>query len=227
MRITYYGHSCLLVEGNGKKVLFDPFLSGNPNAGISPSEVKPDAIILTHAHDDHFGDCIEIAQANRCPIIATFELAAYCAQRGVETHAMNTGGSFRFDGYKVKFTQAYHTSSIRDGDTYLYAGEPVGVLLTMEDKTIYHAGDTALFGDMKLIGERNRVDIAALPIGDNYTMGPEDAAVAAQWVGAKSVIPIHYNTFPAIRQDPEYFASLLRQSNIGCHPLKPGESLEC
>lgn len=223
--ITYYGHSCLLVEHEGKRVIIDPFLSGNPATVIQPSQLQVDAVILTHAHDDHFGDTVEISTRNDCPVIATFELASYCEQRGLRTHAMNTGGSFRFDGFAVKMTPAFHTSSLRVGDQYLYAGEPVGILLSMGDKTLYHAGDTALFSDMKWIGQRNTIDVAALPIGDNYTMGPEDAAIAAEWLQARHVIPIHFNTFPVIEQDAEQFKQRVEAQGIGCHPLHYGQVL--
>lgn len=226
MKITYYGHSCLFVEGGGKRVIIDPFLSGNPASGIAPADIKADAVILSHGHDDHFGDSIEIAKANRCPIIATFELAMYCQQKGADVHAMNIGGAYQFDGFRLKMTLAFHGSSLREGDRYRYAGQPAGLLLTMDGKTLYHAGDTALFGDMKLIGEMNRIDVAALPIGDNFTMGPEDAAIAAQWVRTKHVIPIHYNTFPVIQQDTAHFSSLLQKAGITCHPLKSRESIE-
>lgn len=225
MKITYYGHSCLLVEHDGARVIIDPFLSGNPASGISPQDVKVDAVILTHAHDDHFGDTLLIAEQNDCPVIATFELATYCEQRGVRAHAMNTGGAHQFAQFAVKFTPAFHTSSLRVGDQFLYAGEPVGVILTMGETVLYHAGDTALFGDMKLIGERHDIDVAALPIGDNYTMGPDDALVAAQWVKAKHVIPIHYNTFPAIEQDAALFKQNVEKNGAICHPLANGESV--
>ena len=225
MKITYYGHSSFVVEGSGKRVAFDPFLSGNPNANVDPGSIKVDAVILTHGHDDHFGDAIEIAQNNDAPVIAVFELAQICQQRGAKVHAMNIGGAYNFDGFKVKFTQAFHGSSVSDGDKFLYAGMPAGVLLTMEGKTFYHAGDTSLFGDMKLIGDMHTIDAAALPIGDNYTMGPEEAAIAAQWVKTKTVIPVHYNTFPVIQQDPNTFAELLRIREIGCEILSSGDSI--
>jgi L-ascorbate metabolism protein UlaG (beta-lactamase superfamily) len=226
MKITYYGHSCLLVEGNGKRVIIDPFLSGNPDSGIKPGEVQVDAVILTHAHDDHFGDSLDIAKNNQCPIIAVFELAMYCAQKGAEIHPMNPGGQFSFDGFTVKMTPAFHSSSIREGDTYLYAGQPVGIILTMDGKTLYHAGDTALFGDMKLIGDLHEIDAAALPIGDNFTMGPKEAVVAAHWVKAKNVIPIHYNTFPVIKQDPAKFVDELAKIEIRGHALNSRQSIE-
>lgn len=226
MKITYYGHSSMLVEENGVRVIIDPFLSGNANSGISPDDIQVDAVILTHGHDDHFGDSIQIAKRNDCPVIAVFELANYCASQGVKSHGMNIGGSLAFNGFKVKFTQAFHSSSISVGDTWLYAGLPAGVLLTMGDKTFYHAGDTSLFGDMRLIGEMNNITCAALPIGDAFTMGPDDALLAAQWLCTKKVIPVHYDTFPPIKQDAALFCDRLLKSGIEGYPLKPGESID-
>lgn len=223
MDITFYGHSCLLVGHEGKHVIIDPFLSGNPASGVDPEEIEVDAVILTHAHDDHFGDTLAIAKRNNCPVIATFELASYCEQKGVQAHAMNTGGAYAFDGFKVKLTPAFHTSSLREGDVYLYAGEPVGIVLTMGETTLYHAGDTALFDHMKTIGEQHEIDVAALPIGDNFTMGPEDALLAAKWLKTKQVIPIHYNTFPIIEQDADQFKQQIEAEGMQCYPLSPGE----
>ncbi|MEF3301559.1 metal-dependent hydrolase [Paenibacillus sp. GYB003] len=225
MNITYFGHSCLFVESGGKKVIIDPFLSGNPASGVSPNEIEADAVLLTHAHDDHFGDSIEIAKRNDCPIVAVFELAMHCVRLGARAHAMNIGGAYDFDGFRVKYTQAFHGSSLREGDTYHYAGQPAGILLTMDGKTIYHAGDTSLFGDMKLIGEMNDIALAALPIGDNFTMGPEDAVHAARWLRAKRVVPLHYDTFPVIRQDTGKFAAMLGEHDIACFPLKSKETI--
>lgn len=225
MNVTYFGHSCLYVESGGKKVIIDPFLSGNPQSGVSPKEIEADAVLLTHAHDDHFGDSIEIAKQNGCPIVAVFELAMHCIRLGAKAHAMNIGGSHSFDGFRVKFTQAFHGSSLREGDKYLYAGQPAGILLTMNDTTIFHAGDTSLFGDMKLIGEMNEIALAALPIGDNFTMGPQEAVLAARWLRTKRVIPLHYNTFPVIRQDTGEFASMLNKYDIACHALNSKESI--
>ncbi|MCQ4086696.1 metal-dependent hydrolase [Saccharibacillus sp. JS10] len=226
MKITYYGHSALLVEAEGKSIIIDPFLSGNPESGIHPSDIKVDAVLLTHAHGDHFGDTIEIAKANNCPVVAPVELANYCSEQGVEAVGMNIGGSHQFDGFKVKYTLAFHSSSLTVGDRVIYGGEPAGILLTIGGKTLYHAGDTALFGDMKIIGELNKIDIAALPIGDFFTMGPEDAQIAAKWIGAPKVLPMHYDTFPPIKQDVNAFCEGLKKDGIEGIALKNGESLD-
>ncbi|WP_322902982.1 metal-dependent hydrolase [Paenibacillus campi] len=227
MKITYYGQSCLLVEEGGKKVIIDPFLSGNPQVDVDVNDIKVDAVILTHGHGDHFGDTVEIAQHNNCPVIAVVELAQYAAAKGAaETVGMNLGGSKQFDGFKVKYTIAFHTSSNELDGQNVYLGEPAGILLTMGGKTLYHAGDTALFGDMKLIGEMNDIDVAALPIGDFFTMGPDDALYAAEWVQAKHIIPVHYNTFPPIEQDGDAFVAALAAKGIQGTALKVSESIE-
>jgi L-ascorbate metabolism protein UlaG (beta-lactamase superfamily) len=226
MKITYCGHSCLMVEQDGKRVIIDPFLSGNPQSGMSPDSIHVDAVLLTHGHSDHFGDALQIAKANNCTIIAIHELAGYCASKGAAVHGMNVGGAFSFEGFRVKYTQAFHSNSVETENGFAHAGVAAGILLTMGDKTLFHAGDTALFSDLKLIGELNRIDIAALPIGDNYTMGPDEAVIAARWINAKDIIPLHYNTFPVIRQDPGRFVDMLKEEGLTGHAMASGDVIE-
>lgn len=225
MKVSFHGHSVVKIETNGKTILIDPFINGNGETDLKADEVKADVILLTHGHNDHFGDTVEIAKRNDALVIAVAELATYLSWKGVKTHGMSIGGAYEFDFGKVKLTQAFHGSSYtEENQNIVYTGMPAGILLKAEGKTIYHAGDTALFSDMKLIGERNKIDLAFLPIGDNFTMGPEDALLAAEWIKAKKVVPIHYNTFPVIRQNPEDFVSKL-PFNVGLL-LRAGESIE-
>ncbi|KIL43834.1 metal-dependent hydrolase [Jeotgalibacillus soli] len=210
MKVSYHGHSIVKIETNGKTILFDPFINGNELTDLVAADEKPDVIILTHGHNDHVGDTVEIAKQSDALVIAPNELAVYLGWQGLNTHPMHIGGAYEFDFGRVKLTQAFHGSAYTTNDQQIiYTGMPAGVLLMVEGKTIYHAGDTALFGDMKLIGERHPIDLAFLPIGDNFTMGPEDAAYAAELLKPKMVVPIHYNTFPPIKQDPEAFVNLL------------------
>jgi L-ascorbate metabolism protein UlaG (beta-lactamase superfamily) len=226
MKIQYEGHSCFTVTHENHAVIIDPFLTGNPQAVRKADEVKVGAVLVTHGHGDHLGDAIDIAKRNNAPIIAPFEVAMYAAKKGAPIHPMHLGGSHVFPWGKVKLTLAFHGSGIEEDGNMIPGGHPCGFLLTMGGKTFYHAGDTALFGDMKLIGELHSVDVAALPIGDNFTMGPEDALLAAEWVRARTVIPIHYNTFPVIQQDPQAYVQALAQKDIKGVVLKPGESIE-
>src|SRR5579875_187984 len=188
MKLTYHGQSTFIVEDGGHRVIIDPFLSGNPNAVIKPEDVRVEAVLLTHGHSDHVLDAEAIAKANDALIIAPNELATYYGGKGFNVHPMHIGGAHQFEFGRVKLTLAFHGSGLEVGNERLYVGPPVGFLLTMGNKTVYHAGDTGLFGDMKIIGELNKIDVALLPIGDNFTMGPEDALIAAQWIGAKHVI---------------------------------------
>ncbi|WP_221566386.1 metal-dependent hydrolase [Alkalihalobacillus sp. TS-13] len=225
MKVTYYGHSVVAIETNGKSIWIDPFITGNEQCHITADKVKADVILLTHGHNDHVGDTVDIAKRNNALVVAPFELANYLGTKDVETHPMHIGGAYQFDFGKVKLTQAFHGSSYAEEDgTVIYTGMPAGILFTAEDKTVYHAGDTALFSDMKLIGDQNYINLAFLPIGDNFTMGPEDASIAASWLKANHVVPVHYNTFPVIEQDPEAFVNEL-EGKKG-HVLKSGESIE-
>ncbi|REJ31426.1 MAG: metal-dependent hydrolase [Caldibacillus debilis] len=225
MKISYHGHAIVKIKTDGKEILIDPFITGNPLTDLQVEREAPDVIVLTHGHGDHLGDTVELAKKKNALVIAINELAEYLGRKGLKTHGINIGGSYRFDFGTVKLTQAFHSNSIVEEDgTIVYLGMPAGVLLTIEGKTIYHAGDTALFSDMKLIGERHPIDLAFLPIGDNFTMGPEDAAYAAKLLNAKTVVPIHYNTFPVIQRDPEAFVAKLEGGNGKV--LKPGDEIE-
>lgn len=227
MKVTYHGHACFTVEAEGKKVIIDPFLNGNPKADIKPEDVRVDAVLLTHGHGDHVGDAVQIARANDCPIIANFELATYFANKeNVKAHPMHIGGAHPFDFGRVKLTLAFHGSGIEVGPgEFVYGGQPAGLLLTMGGKTFYHAGDTALFGDMKLIGELNKIDIAALPIGDNFTMGPDDGLLAASWIKAGLTVPIHFDTFPLIAQDAGAWVERLQEYGLTGQVMESGQSV--
>ena len=222
MKISYHGHSVVKIETEGKIILIDPFINGNGLTDLKVEEQKPDVILLTHGHNDHVGDTVEIAKASDALVVAPNELAVYLGWQGLNTHPMHIGGARQFDFGKVKFTQAFHGSSYTTPDNeIIYTGMPAGILFTAEGKTIYHAGDTALFSDMKLIGERHPVDVLFIPIGDNFTMGPEDAAYAVSLIKPKIVVPVHYNTFPPIEVDPQHFASLVEGAEVQI--LQPGE----
>jgi L-ascorbate metabolism protein UlaG (beta-lactamase superfamily) len=220
-KITFLGHSAFYVEGEKGKLIIDPFLSGNPKAKKNPEEVKVDYVLLTHGHGDHLGDSIEIAKANNATIIAPNELAIYCSNQGVEAHPMHIGGAHEFPFGRVKLTIAHHGSATPDGT---YVGNPCGFLLTMDGKTFYHPGDTGLFYDMKLIGEMNTIDVAALPIGDNFTMGIDDAVKATEFLNPKMVIPMHYQTFDVIDVDPSGFISKVKEKGFDSKILAINES---
>lgn len=225
MKISYHGHSVVKIISGGKTILIDPFINGNSLTDLKVDKEKPDVILLTHAHNDHVGDTVELAQGNDSIVVAPVELANYLATFGVETIGMNLGGSKEFEFGTVKYTKAFHSSSYTtsDGDV-IYGGMPAGILFKAEGKTVYHAGDTELFGDMELIGKLNDIDVAFLPIGDFFTMGPEDAAFAAQLLKARTVVPIHYNTFPPIKQDPAQFKEMVKGSDVRI--LEAGEQIE-
>jgi L-ascorbate metabolism protein UlaG (beta-lactamase superfamily) len=220
--VTFLGHSCVQIHGGGSTILIDPFLTGNPLAGAKANEIQCDFIVVTHAHGDHLGDAIDIARRTHATIISNFEIHNYCVAKGAKAHPLHIGGGHRFPFGRAKLTVAHHGSSFPDGS---YGGTPAGVLLTLGGQTIYHAGDTALTYDMLFVGEAG-VDLALLPIGDNFTMGADDAARALDLIKPRVVIPIHYNTFDVIAADPRAFASRAEQKGVTCVILKPGDSYE-
>ncbi|WP_149453311.1 metal-dependent hydrolase [Pasteuria penetrans] len=226
MKVTFCGHSCFLLEHQMHKIVVDPFLTGNPKAILRPDDVQVDWILLTHAHQDHLGDTIEIAKANGATVVTMHELGIWLGWQGVKTKILHMGGSFQFPFGHLKMIPAWHSSGLvrEEEKVILPGGVPVGFLWTVGGRTLYHAGDTALFSDMRLINRGKPVDLALLPIGDCYTMGPQDAVLAAEFLGARAVIPCHYDTFPEIRQDPERFGQALRERGIQPVLLKVGES---
>ena len=204
MKLTYFSHSSFqIVSDSGRTILIDPFFDGNSTAPITSEQVSADYIILTHGHGDHLGDALKIAARTNPLLICVNELANYCIDKGFRAHNMHIGGSHLFDFGRVKFTIAHHGSMTPEGT---YAGEPAGVVLTVDGKSLYHTGDTGLFYDMKLIGEMTPLDYMLLPIGDNFTMGIRDAVKAEQLANPGVAIPMHYTTFPVIAADPHEFA---------------------
>jgi len=225
MKLTYLGHSCFLVETSQARLVIDPFLTGNPSAKVKAADVHCDYVLLSHGHDDHTGDALAIAQRCQATIVANFEIAEYFAAKGAKTHGMNPGGGYNFPFGRVKLTLAHHSSSLETGLNPIYLGSPCGILLQADGRTLYHAGDTALFLDMQLIG-RAGLDVALLPIGDNFTMGPDDALTALDFLRPKVAVPMHYNTWPPIAQDGDAFAARAAAAGHTVRALKPGEALE-
>jgi L-ascorbate metabolism protein UlaG (beta-lactamase superfamily) len=208
MKFTFLGHAAGYLETGSDKFLFDPFLTGNPRASVSADQVDPTFILVTHGHSDHVGDAVAISKRTGAPIITTFELANWLGAQGAKTVPMNHGGWCEFPFGRVRFTIAFHSSSvIEEGGRPLYLGEAAGIVLQTEGKVIYHAGDT-------------------VPIGDHFTMGPKDAAKAVEFLVPKMVVPVHYGTFPPLVGDPQEFARLAKATGAEVCVLRPGESLE-
>ena len=204
VELTYHGHACFSVTVDDTHLLIDPFLTGNDLADVTADQVEADYILVSHGHGDHVGDTVAIAKRTGAMTISNFEIHNWLLAQGVESaHPLHIGGGYNFPFGRVKLTIAHHGSAMPDGT---YGGNPAGVLLTLGDKKIYHACDTGLFYDMNLIGEEG-LDVAILPIGDNFTMGPDDALKAVKLLEPKVVIPIHYDTFDVIKQDPDSFAA--------------------
>ncbi len=223
MNIEYIAHSAFALNVDGRSILIDPFISSNPLADYDWHNHNIRDILLTHAHGDHLGDAIEISITKHALITAVFELANYCSEKGAKSKGVNLGGRIQFDWGDVWYVPAFHSSSTPDGK---YGGVAAGLVIRVGDVKIYHAGDTSLSNEMKLIKEIYKPDIALLPIGGCFTMGIEEAVIASQMLGVKQVIPMHYNTFPAINADVNLFKYKLETLGIEAVILKPGEKLE-
>ncbi|MGQ9832462.1 MAG: metal-dependent hydrolase [Candidatus Villigracilaceae bacterium] len=222
-KITWYGHATLGLETSGKNILVDPFFSGNPSAPVSADNVQADYILVTHGHGDHVGDTVAIAKRTGATVISNFEICNWLNGQGVQnTHPQHLGGGFKHPFGYLKLTLALHGSALPDGS---YGGNPAGFLLTTNDnQKIYLAGDTGLFGDMQLIGDEG-LDLAVIPIGDNFTMGPEDALRAVKLLRPQTVIPIHYGTWDLIAQNPADWAARVKAATgTNVVVLKAGDS---
>lgn len=211
MKVKWHSHSIVEIENNsGKRLIIDPFFTGNPKAILSAKDIKVDYVLITHGHNDHIGDAQAICEANDALLIANVEIADFFEMRGLNVHGLQPGGGYDFKDFYITMTPAIHGSSYRQEDQIIPLGLAGGFIVEADDQVVYHAGDTALFSDMKLIGSNWSIDIAFLPIGDNYTMGIKPASFAAMFLQAKLVVPIHYNTFEVIEQDPNKYLEMIK-----------------
>jgi L-ascorbate metabolism protein UlaG (beta-lactamase superfamily) len=221
MDVRFLGHACFALSDGDTTVLIDPFLSGNPKAAASADDVEANTVLLTHGHADHVGDTVAIAKRTGAPVLAITELAGELGEEGLQAIDCNLGGAHRFDWGWAKLVPAWHTSTTPKGTV----STPAGVLVNFNGTLVYHLGDTALFSDLSLVGKRQQIDVALMPIGGHYTMDRFDAVDAADFVGAKTVIPCHYNTFPAIETDAQAFKSDVESATGSMVVvLEPGET---
>jgi L-ascorbate metabolism protein UlaG (beta-lactamase superfamily) len=225
MKLTYYGQSCFTVEVEGKYLLFDPFITPNELAKhIHINTVKADYILVSHGHSDHIADGISLANHTNATVIGSFEVINWFSSHGIEkTHPMNIGGQWNFDFGRVKCTSAIHSSAMPDGS---YGGNPMGFLITANNKSFYYSGDTSLTMDMQLVQRWAKPDFAILPIGDNFTMGYEDAIIAAEMIQCKNIVGVHYDTFGFIKIDREKVKSSFANAGLKLFLPAIGESIE-
>jgi L-ascorbate metabolism protein UlaG (beta-lactamase superfamily) len=225
MKITYYGHSCFGVEINGKNLLFDPFITPNELAkNIDVNTIPADYILISHGHEDHIADAVSIAKRTGAKVICAYEIYVWLGKQGIENiHPMNTGGKTKFDFGNVKCVKAEHSSMLPDGS---YGGNPMGFVVESSNGNFYYAGDTALTYDMKLIGEYRSVDFAFLPIGDNFTMGPDNAIIASEFIRCNDIIGMHFDTFGFIKIDHEEAQRKFERSGRKLKLMKIGETIE-
>jgi len=231
VKITYLGHAAFkVVSPQGLVILIDPFLKNNPKTPESMKEIdRADLILVTHGHGDHLGDTIAIAQKTNATVVAMAELGTYLTKKGLKNVVrMNKGGSYTFKGLRIVMTHAIHSSSVTEGDQIIYAGEPVGFIVRMENGfSIYHAGDTGVFSDMKIIGDLYQPNLAMLPIGSHFTMDPKEAAYAVKLLRPQYAIPMHFGTWPLLTGTADEFASLLKdQPDVKLIVMKPGQTIE-
>jgi L-ascorbate metabolism protein UlaG (beta-lactamase superfamily) len=221
MEVQFLGHACFTLSDGDTTVLIDPFLSGNPKAAISADDVSATTILLTHGHADHIGDTVPIAKRSGAPVVAIVELAGEVGEDGVDVHDPNLGGTVKFDWGWVKLVPAWHTSTTPKGTV----NTPAGLVIDLGGKRVYHLGDTCLFSDLQLVKRYGRIDVAIMPVGGHYTMDRFDAVVAAEWVGADTIIPCHYGTFPPIETDAEAFKADVQGAGAGeVVVLQPGDT---